>query len=84
MIHVAKCLVAAITLNCLAVPPDVEVAPGASVSMPSDGTPGVWDFALTDASGRRHEEKGLLFVGADCETVSYLDDYAYENIEFGL
>ena len=60
---------------------------------PKTGTP-TWDFAITDEEGVRREEKGLLYLhrecalpdwigflsNADCETVSFIDDYSYENI----
>lgn len=60
---------------------------------PKDGT-STWDFAFTGADGIRHEMKGLLYYheecavpnwigflsNADCETVSFIDDYSYDNL----
>ena len=64
------------------------------VHTPKGGTP-TWDFAMADETGARREVKGLLYMhsdcrlpgwigflsNADCETVSFIDDYSYENID---
>lgn len=61
---------------------------------PKEGVP-TWDFSLTGEDGVKHEEKGLLYLhgdcalpnwigflsDADCETISFIDDYSYENID---
>ena len=65
-----------------------------TVHTPKDGTP-TWDISVTDEDGVRREEKGLLYVHgecrrpdwvgflseADCESVSFIDDYSYDNID---
>ena len=64
-----------------------------TVHTPKEGVP-TWDFTLTGEDGAKCEEKGLMFLhgdclspnwigflsNADCETVSFIDDYSYENI----
>ena len=63
-----------------------------TVHTPKEGVP-TFDFSLATEAGKVHEEKGLHFVhsdclrpdwigflsNADCETVTFLDDYSYVN-----